>query len=164
MTIDHPPAKRMRMSPHSGDDEAVNMIPEDKAGAGAGEVSVQCIAPYEDHKWRNVGKASLGMSGDSVQYTQALQPPYHLLSMLRLKGNSTKGLSVTGRNTMVFVVLAGEVTVVIHSTQFVARKGDSFYVPPKNSYNIINTNDQQAELSILQYQYDGPLYNQQTNS
>ena len=77
------------------------------------------------------------------------------------QGQSAKGQSATGRNTMVFVVLKGEVTVVIHSTQFVAKKGDSFYVPPKNSYNLININTAEAELSILQYQYDGPLYKEE---
>ena len=39
---------------------------------------------------------------------------------------------------VVFVVLEGEVNVVIHNTQFTAKKGDSFYIPPKNYYNIIN--------------------------
>ena len=81
--------------------------------------------------------------------------------LFQFQGQSAKGQSATGRNTMVFVVLKGEVTVVIHSTQFVAKKGDSFYVPPKNSYNLININTAEAELSILQYQYDGPLYKEE---
>ena len=32
---------------------------------------------------------------------------------------------------MVFVVLEGEITVILHTTQFNAKKGDSFYIPPK---------------------------------
>ena len=51
--------------------------------------------------------------------------------LIRIKGHSTKGLSCTDKNTMVFVVLEGEITVILHTTQFNAKKGDSFYIPPK---------------------------------
>ena len=90
------------------------------------------------------------MAPDAVQYARALRPPYHLLSFLRylqqlqlyfsrwhfffgfrIKGHSTKGMSCTDKNTMVFVVLEGEITVILHTTQFNAKKGDSFYIPPK---------------------------------
>ena len=57
----------------------------------------------------------------------------------------------------VFVVLEGEITVVLHTTQFNAKKGDSFYIPPKNYYNLINQNAREAELSLIQFQYDGLL-------
>ena len=89
--------------------------------------------------------------------TPALRPPYHLLSFLRIKGHSTKGMSCTDKNTMVFVVLEGEITVILHTTQFNAKKGDSFYIPPKNYYNLINQKAREAELSLIQFQYDGPL-------
>ena len=55
------------------------------------------------------------------------------------------------------MVLEGEITVVLHTTQFNAKKGDSFYIPPKNYYNLINQNAREAELSLIQFQYDGPL-------
>merc|ERR1719275_227183 len=121
------------------------------------EVVVECFAPYDDHRWVNIGKERDNMAPDAVQYARALRPPYHLLSFLRIKGYSTKGMSCTDKNTMVFVVLEGEVTVVIHTTQFTAKKGDSFYIPPKNYYNLINNKAREAELSLLQYQYSGPL-------
>jgi hypothetical protein len=41
------------------------------------------------------------MKPDAVQYARALRPPYHLLSFLRIKGSSTKGMSCTDKNTMV---------------------------------------------------------------
>jgi hypothetical protein len=41
------------------------------------------------------------MRPESVQYARALRPPYHLLSFLRIKGQSTKGMSCTDKNTMV---------------------------------------------------------------
>ena len=41
------------------------------------------------------------MLPDSVQYARALRPPYHLLSFLRVKAHSTKGMSCTDKNTMV---------------------------------------------------------------
>ena len=50
----------------------------------------------------------------------------------------------------VFVVLEGEVTVVLHTTQFNAKKGDSFYIPPKNYYNLLNNKAREAELSLIQ--------------
>merc|ERR1712110_462639 len=76
------------------------------------EVVVECFAPYDDHRWVNIGKERDGMSPDAVQYARALRPPYHLLSFLRIKGHSTKGMSCTDKNTMVFVVLEGEITVL----------------------------------------------------
>jgi len=121
------------------------------------EVVVECFAPYDDHRWVNIGKERDGMSPDAVQYARALRPPYHLLSFLRIKGHSTKGMSCTDKNTMVFVVLEGEITVILHTTQFNAKKGDSFYIPPKNYYNLINQKVREAELSLIQFQYDGPL-------
>jgi hypothetical protein len=44
-------------------------------------------------------------------------------------------MSCTDKNTMVFVVLEGEITVILHTTQFNAKKGDSFYIPPKVSFS-----------------------------
>lgn len=126
-------------------------------GASQREVVVECFAPYDDHRWVNIGKQRDGMAPDAVQYARALRPPYHLLSFLRVKGHSTKGMSCTDKNTMVFVVLEGEITVVLHTTQFNAKKGDSFYIPPKNYYDLINNKAREAELSLIQFQYDGPL-------
>ena len=40
---------------------------------------------------------------------------------------------------------------------FTRFSGDSFYIPPKNYYNLINNKAREAELSLLQYQYSGPL-------
>merc|ERR1719264_123410 len=74
-------------------------------------VVVECFAPYDDHRWVNIGKERDQMAPDAVQYARALRPPYHLLSFLRIKGHSTKGMSCTDKNTMVFVVLEGEITV-----------------------------------------------------
>ena len=39
------------------------------------------------------------------------------MSPYRIKGHSTKGMSCTDKNTMVFVVLEGEITVILHTTQ-----------------------------------------------
>merc|ERR1719394_612357 len=128
------------------------------------EVVVECFAPYDDHRWVNIGKERDQMAPDAVQYARALRPPYHLLSFLRIKGHSTKGMSCTDKNTMVFVVLEGEITVILHTTQFNAKKGDSFYIPPKNYYNLINQKAREAELSLIQFQYDGPLPTVQPSS
>jgi hypothetical protein len=60
------------------------------------EVVVECFAPYDDHRWTNIGKNKT----DAVQYAKVLRPPYHLVSSLRMKGHSTKGVSCTDKNTM----------------------------------------------------------------
>ena len=46
-------------------------------------------------------------------------------------------MSCTDKNTMVFVVLEGEITVILHTTQFNAKKGDSFYIPPKVPFKFV---------------------------
>merc|ERR1712080_269866 len=102
------------------------------------EVVVECFAPYDDHRWVNIGKERDQMAPDAVQYARALRPPYHLLSFLRIKGHSTKGMSCTDKNTMVFLLMDGEITTTISNHQFKANKGDTFYVPPRNTYMLQN--------------------------
>ena len=55
------------------------------------------------------------MEPDAVQYARALRPPYHLLSFLRIKGYSTKGMSCTNKNTMVRINLCRCLFVVVHT-------------------------------------------------
>ena len=62
---------------------------------------VECFAPYDDHRWVNIGKEKNGMAPDAVQYARALRPPYQLLSFLRIKGNCAKGMGCSNKNTMV---------------------------------------------------------------
>ena len=62
---------------------------------------VECFAPYDDHRWVNIGKEKNGMAPDAVQYARALRPPYQLLSFLRIKGNCMKGMGCSNKNTMV---------------------------------------------------------------
>ena len=114
------------------------------------QVEVECVAPYDEQKWVNIGKEKDGMKPQDVQYAQALKLPYHL-------GNSTKGISATKKNTKVFVVMQGEVTVVLNTSQFVVGRGDSFFVPPHNTYNILNMKAREAELFLVQYKYEGSL-------
>lgn len=121
------------------------------------QVEVECVSPYDEQKWVSIGKEKDGMKPQDVQYSQALKPPYHLASFLKMAGNSTKGISMTDKNTMVFVVMQGEVTVVLNTSQFVVGRGDSFFVPPHNTYNILNMKSREAELFLVQYKYEGSL-------
>ena len=93
------------------------------------QVEVECVAPYSANTWTHIGRAAEGVAPASVQYSQALRPPAHLASFIKLAGQTTKGVTNTAANTLVFVVMEGEVTVVINSSQFVASQGDTFYVP-----------------------------------
>ncbi len=56
-----------------------------------------------------------------------------------------------------FVVLKGDINVLLHKTDFHVNTGDSFYIPPKNYYNLINKTDTDTELCLIQFQYDGPI-------
>merc|ERR1712098_983194 len=40
--------------------------------------------------------------------------------------------------TLLFLVTEGEVTVILSASQFVVSRGDSFFVPPHNTYNLMN--------------------------
>ena len=153
VNMDMNPLKRSR-SPT----DPQSFTPSDDSTPEPGkEVAVQCIAPYSENQWKPIGKPRDGMDPTSVLYAPALRPPHHLVSFIRLQPQSTKGLSLTGNNTMVFVVVEGEVVVFIRTTQFMASPGDSFYVPPNNTYNIINVGYTDAELSITQYRLHEPL-------
>ena len=74
------------------------------AGSSQREVVVECFAPYDDHRWVNIGKERNGNPADAVQYARALRPPYQLLSFLRIKGNCAKGKGCSNKNTMVSFV------------------------------------------------------------
>ncbi|CAB4064622.1 unnamed protein product [Lepeophtheirus salmonis] len=74
------------------------------------------FAPYDDNRWVSIGKDLINNSFDAVQYTRALRLPFHLLSFLRIKGNSVKGMSCTDKNNMVFVVIEGEITVALQGS------------------------------------------------
>ena len=128
------------------------------------QVEVECVSPYDEQKWVSIGKEKDGMKPQDVQYSQALKPPYHLASFLKMAGNSTKGISMTDKNTMVFVVMQGEVTVVLNTSQFVVGRGDSFFVPPHNTYNILNMKSTEAELFLVQYKYEGSLLKAEAES
>ena len=74
---------------------------------------------------------------------------------MKLAGYSAKGLGATNKNTMVFMVMKGE--VILNMTQFVVYRGDSFYLPTHNTYNIINMKAEEVELFLVQYKYEDSL-------
>lgn len=115
------------------------------------QTEVECVAPYAERSWLGIGRQDNGVAPESVQYSQALRPPGHLTSFLKLTGRSTKGITNTANNTLICVVMEGEVTVMINSAQFLATRGDTFYVPANNTYNLINMGNIVAELFIVQY-------------
>ena len=92
---------------------------------------------------------------NTVQRCLALRPPHHLTYYLRLAPNTSKGITKTDANTLVYVVLEGQVTVVMDFIDAVnvISKGDTFYVPMNSSFNILNTSQQRAELYVFQYKY-----------
>ena len=61
---------------------------------------------------------------DSVHYSQGLHPPGHVAAFFRIRGQASKGLTNSADRTMVFVMIRGEITVMIHSLQFMATRGD----------------------------------------
>ena len=119
------------------------------------EVGVECFRSYSDNVWTDIGRESEGVAPDTVQRCLALRPPHHLTYYLRLAPKTSKGITQTDANTLVFVVLEGLVTVVMDFMNVVnvISKGDTFYVPMNSSFNILNTSQQRAELYVFQYKY-----------
>ena len=52
------------------------------------------------------------------------------------------------KNTIVFVVMQGEVTAVLNTSHFVVSREDSFIVPPLSAYNIVDMKAREAELFL----------------
>ena len=119
------------------------------------QVQVKCVAPYKEATWMPIGREEEGMAAASVQYSQGLRPPGHLTSFIRLAGQASKGITYTKDNAMMFVVMAGKVTVTLNTQQFVAARGDTFYIPPHNTYNLLNMGREEAELFNFQYRIGG---------
>ena len=133
----------------SGEEKVVKEVKEVK------EVGVECFRSYSDNVWTDIGRESEGVAADTVQRCLALSPPHHLTYYLRLAPNTSKGITKTDANTLVYVVLEGQVTVVMDFIDAVnvISKGDTFYVPMNSSFNILNTSQQRAELYVFQYKY-----------
>ena len=55
------------------------------------------------------------------------------------------------------MVMKGEVAVVLNMTQFVVCRGDSFFVPTHNTYNIIDMKAEEVELFLVQYKSEDSL-------
>ena len=115
------------------------------------QVEVECVAPYSEAAWIPIGREQEGVAAASVQYSQGLRPPGHVTSFIRIGGGASKGITNSADNAMVFVVMRGEVTVTLNSTQFVATRGDTIYIPPHNTFNMINMGRDEAELFNFQY-------------
>ena len=126
------------------------------------KMSDSCLVRHSELAWTNIGRESDGVTEDAVQQSLALRPPHHLASFLRLAPSCTKGITNSGLSTLVFLVLEGELSVVINNTLLTVRKGDNFYVPPETTYSLINLSEQRAELYLVQYKYV-EIKNKQSN-
>ena len=124
-------------------------------------MNASSLSRHNDLDWSNIGRDSDGMLGDAVQQSLALRPPHHITSYIRLEPNSNKGITNTGLCTLVFLVLEGEVNVVINSTRLTVRKGDNFYVPAETTYSL-NLSEERVELYLVQFKYLD-IKNKQTN-
>ena len=131
--------------------ETPAQAPGPVTSSGPRQVQVQCVAPYKEAAWIPIGREQEGVTPDSVQYSPGLRPPGHLTSFLRIAGKASKGVTNSADNAMVFVVMRGEVTVVLNSSQFMATRGDTIYIPPHNTYNLLNMGRDEAELFNFQY-------------
>ena len=115
------------------------------------QVEVECVAPYKEATWIPIGREQ---PVSSVQYSQGLRPPGHLTSFIRIGSQASKGITNSADNAMVFVVMRGEVTVTLNSSNVMATRGDTIYIPPHNNYNILNTGSDEAELFNFQYRLE----------
>ena len=112
---------------------------------GANQLKVQCAL---------CGPPQAGDKGACqcpVSSTARVFLPGHVTAFFRIRGQVSKGITNTADNTMVFVVIRGEVGVMINSLQFMATRGDTIYIPPNSIYDLINMGRDQAELFNFQY-------------
>ena len=130
--------------------ENLAQAPGSVNSSGPRQVRVQCVAPYKEAAWIPIGREQEGVAPNSVQYSQGLRPPGHLTSFLRIASKASKGVTDSADNAMVFVVMRGEVTVVLNTSQFMATRGDTIHIPPHNTYNLLNSGRDEAELFIVQ--------------
>ena len=121
--------------------------------SGPRQVEVECVAPYKEATWIPIGREE---PEASVQYSQGLRPPGHLTSFIRIESQASKGITNSADNAMVFVVMRGELTVTLNSSNFMATRGDTVYIPPHNNYNLLNTGSDEAELFNFQYKWEQP--------
>ena len=131
--------------------KAEDIAPSPVTSSGPRQVQVQCIAPYKEAAWIPIGREQEGAAANSVQYSQGLRPPGHVTAFIKIASQASKGITNSADNAMVYVVMRGEVTVVINSSQFTATRGDTVYIPPHNTYNILNMGRDEAELFNFQY-------------
>ena len=110
---------------------------------------------HTDLNWTNIGRDSDGAAEDAVQQSLALRPPHHLTSFIRLAPSSNRGATNTGLSTLIFVVLEGEINVMINHILLTAVTGDNFYVPAETNYSLINQSETTVELFLVQYKYIG---------
>ena len=127
------------------------VVPDTSTAPATVTSKVQCLAPYKKAVWEPIGREQEGVEAASVQYSQGLNPPSHVAAFIRISSQASKGLTNSAANAMVFVVMRGEVTVVLNSSQFMATRGDTVYIPPHNSYNILNMGQEEAELFKFKY-------------
>ena len=115
-------------------------------------MSESCVNLQTERDWTNIGRDSDGVAEEDVQQSPALRPPHHLTSFIRLAPRSNKGISNTGLSTLIFLVLEGEINVVISNSLLTVRKGDNFYVPAETTYSL-NLSEERVELYLVQYKY-----------
>lgn len=113
------------------------------------EIVAKCFAPYDDNSWTSIEQSK----GEPLQYAQVLNPPCHIVSMLKLKGyQSMRARNI--KSTMIFHVLNGQASIIISNTQYSAQKGDSFYILPKQIYQLKNLVDEETVFSVIQFRFD----------
>ena len=121
------------------------------SATSSGPDQVQSVARYKKAAWINIGREQEGVAVASVKYSKALRPPGHVAAFFRIEGQASKGLTNSANSNMVFVVMRGEITVMINSLQFTATMGDIVYVAPYKNYTLFNMGQEEAELFNLQY-------------
>ena len=106
-------------------------------------------------KWVSIGKEHKR----SVKYCRGLRTPGHLTSFLKIASGTSKGNTDSAGNSTVFLVMRGEVTVVLNGLQFMTTRGDTIYIPPQNTYNLLNSGRDEAELfSVQDVQYRSVIF------
>ena len=95
---------------------AKNTAPAAASKAPVTEPSLGSIyfVRYKEATWIPIGREQEGVeAANSVTYSQGLRPPGHVTSFIKIESQASKGIADSAENATVFVVMRGEVTVVI---------------------------------------------------
>ncbi|NXF47183.1 CENPC protein, partial [Oceanites oceanicus] len=106
------------------------------------EVLLECVNTESNH--------SCFFEDESVEIYKNLNTSAFATGRLILKPFKEKGHQFVHMDTIAFHVIHGKIIVTLHKTSYYLTRGDYFYVPAGNGYNIRNLLNEESVLVFTQ--------------